>query len=134
MKSQRLPLDFHGARRQGARAWQATQPRGSPVRVTTCGAGGGQTHPRPTGGPAKARMHDGRDTERVSPWPKPSVSARHGRRLHLVPGQPLAGHELPRLVRPVLQRLGQPQCADVLLAGEVRDRPRHPQRTMYGAR
>ena len=46
----------------------------------------------------------------------------------------LFGREPPRLVRSILQRFGQSQRDDALLAGEIRDRAGHPQRTMHGAR
>src|SRR5439155_10597698 len=42
--------------------------------------------------------------------------------------------EPPSLVRPILQRLRQPHRAHVLLAREVGDGARHPQRSMDTAR
>jgi hypothetical protein len=42
--------------------------------------------------------------------------------------------EPPHLVGPILQRLGEPHRTDALLAREVRNRARHAQRPMHGAR
>src|ERR1051325_7813210 len=41
---------------------------------------------------------------------------------------------VPRLVSPILERLSEPHRTHVLLAREIRYRPRHAQRTMHGAR